>query len=73
VDEGSTLDSVPTNLDLRNDKAPTLKEYRDYRHIQKPTAQPEKGRQRAGVGALLRRTDVALALDRVRFLLQTTF
>ena len=36
------LSMVPTNSDLRSDKTPTLKEYRDYHHIQRPIPQPER-------------------------------
>jgi hypothetical protein len=61
------LSMVPTNSDLRSDKTPTLKEYRDYHHIQKPTPQPERLATAQELehyyGELM-----SLELDRVRFL-----
>jgi hypothetical protein len=61
------LSIVPTNSDLRSDKTPTLKEYRDYHHIQKPTPLPER---LATARELEHYYDelMALDLDRVRFL-----
>lgn len=61
------LSMVPTNSALRSDKTPTLKEYRDYHHIQRPTPQPER---LATAQELEHFYDelMALALDRVRFL-----
>lgn len=58
---------VPTNSDLRSDKLPTLREYRDYHHIQNPTAQPER---RATLQDLEHCYDelMTLPLNRVRFL-----
>jgi len=61
------LSMVPTNSALRRDKTPTLKEYRDYNHIQRPTPQPER---LATAQELQHHYDtlMAVALDRVRFL-----
>lgn len=58
---------VPTNSALRNDKTPTLKEYRDYHRIKKPTPEPER---LANPQELKRYHDELMALspDRVRFL-----
>jgi hypothetical protein len=61
------LSMVPTNSGLRSDKTPTLREYRDYHHIKKPTSQAEK---LATAQELERYYDelMALELDRIRFL-----
>ena len=61
------LSRVPTNSGLRSAKTPTLKEYRDYHHIKKPTPQPER---LATAQELEHYYDelMALELDRVRFL-----
>ena len=61
------LSLVPRNSELRSDKTPTLKEYRDYHHIQKPKPRPERlptARELEHYYDEL----MALAPDRVRFL-----
>jgi hypothetical protein len=61
------LSLVPRHSELRSDKAPTHKEYRDYHHILKPEPRPES---LATARELERYYDelMALAPDRVRFL-----
>jgi hypothetical protein len=61
------LSTVATNSNLRSDKTPTLKEYRDYHHTQKSTPQPER---LATMRELEHYYDelMSLAPDRVRFL-----
>jgi len=61
------LSMLPTDSDLRSDKLPTLREYRDYHHIQRPTSQPER---LATPQELEHCYDelMTVPLDRVRFL-----
>jgi len=61
------LSKVTTSSGLRNDKTPTLKEYRDYHHIKKPTPQTE-GFATARELEHLYNELMALDLDRVRVL-----
>jgi hypothetical protein len=61
------LSMVPTNSDLRSDKTPTLKEYRDYHHIRKPTPQPERLATAQELEHYYNEL-MALERDRVRFL-----
>jgi hypothetical protein len=61
------LSMVPTHSSLRSDKTPTLKEYRDYHHIKKPTPQPERLATAQELEHYYNEL-IALELDRVRFL-----
>ncbi len=61
------LSLVPRDSDLRSDKTPTLKEYRDYHHIQKPKPQPERLATAQELEHYYNEL-VALAPRRVRFL-----
>ncbi|MGO9013096.1 MAG: hypothetical protein ACLQPN_23610 [Bryobacteraceae bacterium] len=61
------LSLAPRNSDLRSDKTPMLKEYRDYHNIQKPKPQPERLATSQELEHHYHEL-MTLTLDRVRFL-----
>ena len=63
----SRLSLAPRNSELRSDKTPTLKEYRDHHNIQKPKPQPERLATSRELEHFYDKL-MALAPDRVRFL-----
>jgi len=63
----SRLSTVARNSELRSDKTPTLKEYRDHHHIQKPESHPERLPTARELERFYNEL-MALSPDRVRFL-----
>jgi hypothetical protein len=61
------LSTAPTNSALRNEKKPTLKEYRDYHNIKRATPEPERLIAEQGLEQYYNEL-IALPPDRVRFL-----